>query len=149
MILDFLLWIAATCVAAACLQGAGLPRLAGLLAAGWGVALVMTGVRALRNRRFRREAAAVTATVTGSLPPLRTGGLPRTQLSLGGRTLTLTLEEAPEPGATVPLWQLGRRVLARKPSPWNDLLPLLLCALVTAALGLGYLCTLLLPDPTR
>jgi hypothetical protein len=152
MVWEFILWLAAASVLQVLLQQIGrLPPLMSLLIAAPVAAVVITLGLIAVNGRFRRCARQVEARVDQCLPPLRSGGLPRVQVSytLDGQrfTHTLTLEQAAV-GTNVPLWALGRHVRPALPSVRSDFRVLALCAAIMALATLGYLCTRLLPDPT-
>lgn len=153
MVWEFVIWLAAASVLQVLLQGAGgLSPLVSLLIAAPAAAVAVTLGLIAVNGDFRRRARQVEARIDQRLPPLRSGGLPRAQVSyiLGGRRLTrtLTLEEEIEPGGSLTLWALGRRVRAVWPSIRSDFRVLALCAVIMVLAALGYLCTRLLPDPT-
>lgn len=153
MVWEFILWLAAASGLQVVLQGMGrLSPLVSLLIAAPAAAVAVTLGLIAVNGRFRRCARRVEARVDKRLPPLRSGGLPRVQVSytLDGRsfTRTLTLEEDATAGMSVTLWALGRRTRPALPSVRSDFRVLALCAAVMILAALGYLCTRLLPDPT-
>ncbi len=153
MVVEFILWLAIASGLQVLLQGtARLSPLISLLIAAPAAALVVTlGLMAV-NGRFRRRARRVEAHIDRTLPPLRTGGLPRAEVSytLGGRRFSrvLTLEGNANPGDHLELWALGRRGQPALPAPRSDFRVLALCAVIMALAALGYFCAKLLPDPT-
>ena len=153
MVLEFILWLLLSAFFSQLLQGLlQLSQLICLLIAAPSAALIISLALIIINSIFRAKAIQVSGRVDKLLPPLRSGGLPRVQVSCqqNGKnpTFILTPEDTPEEGAELSIWVWGRRALLTLPPPRSAFRILGVCAVVMALAGLGYLCTLLLPDPT-
>lgn len=153
MVTEFIIWLALTVVGSRILQEAySLAQTISLLIAAPVSALLVSAVMFVLNTHFRKHAQKVTAHVDKILPPQRTGGLARAEVSipLGGKTIhaTLTPEEKPDAGTELPVWVCGRRVLLTPPTIASDFRIWGVCIVIAALAALGYLCAQLLPDPT-
>ncbi len=151
MAVEFVLWLLAAALCSSVLQyTTSLETVTCLLIGAFSMAAVFCLVDILRNRRFRRSAQQEEATVLHVLPPLRMNGPARVQISCpsSGKSsvYTFTPEGTSKPGDKIEVWILGRRILAKKPTHFDDFRMFLLCLAATALLGLAFLCTKLLPS---
>ena len=154
MVIEFVIWLILTVAASRILQSTfSLSQTVSLLIAALVCALAVALVMFMLNSQFRKKAVKTSAHVDKILPPQRSGGLAQVEISIhsGSRVIcaTITPEVTPEAGSDICVWVSGRRVLPSLPTPASDFRILAVCLVIAALVLLGYLCTLLLPDPTK
>ena len=152
MVPEFVIWLFSGAVLAVILERTtDWGTVPCLIATAAAAAAVLTVIDIIRNSRFRAPAKETEATVTHILPPLRTGGLARAEITctVDGKKVvkTVTPEETPKPGGSMTVFVWGRRVLAQKPTRFADFRPLVICACAMVLLALAFLCTKLMPQP--
>ena len=154
MIPEFIGWLLLTMLGSRILQSTfSLTQLPALIIVAPVAALIVSLVMFAVNSHFRKHAVRMNAHVDKILPPQRSGGLARVDVSVHQDKkviyATLTPEVTPTQGDELKVWVCGRRILPELPTPGSDFRILAVCLIIAALAGLGYLCTLLLPDPTK